>query len=69
MKVMRQSGLVPGPYAKNLFRKNDITRTKASSKRSSVPVKFRRKILFAKRKGYQDKNLEKKGETYANRGF
>lgn len=69
LKLIQCCGLEPGAYTKRFFSREDISRVKASTKRSSEKVKLRRKVLHSKRKGYQDKNLETEGETYLKGGF
>ena len=69
LDVMTRCGLDPGFYAKKSFRESDIARVKSSNKKSSDTVKSTRKRLHADRKGYQDKNIEKEGETYAKGVF
>ena len=67
--VMKRCNLVPGHYAEIFFNKSDKVRVKLSTKKSSKPSKLRRQRLHLKRKGHQDKNLEKEGEIYAKGGF
>ena len=69
LEVLAKCGLKTGFFTEEFARKHDTARVKASDRRSSEPVKRRRKLLHANRKGYQDKHEEVEGETYAKGGF
>ena len=64
LKVLKACGLKTGILTERFVQTHDTIRVKASDRRSSEPVKMRRKKLHCIRKGYQDKNEEVEGEMY-----
>ena len=58
-----------GFFTADACRKADICRVKQANRKSTNMVKQRRKTLRAVRKGFNDKNEQKEGETYESGAF
>ena len=59
----------PGWYCEAGLNKDDTLHIKTMNRKSLDANKKRRKKLRALRKGYDDKNLDEEGETYAPGAF
>lgn len=67
--VYEELGFCPGSYSLKGCHNQNKKRLYHSNYKSSTPVKKRRKILRARRKGREDKNSEQEGKVYGAGNF
>ena len=69
VEVLKDLGVSPGHFTNIYCLRKDESRIKNMNRKSTERTKLERKKRHAKRKGFQDSNLEKEGVTYESRSY
>ena len=69
LKILEQLGVSPGHFSEKLSKCSDRDRIRDATRKSAEKQKLRRKVLRAKKKGFNERLAENEGVTYEKGSF